>query len=108
MLTDKIYNRLKWTVSIVLPAISSAYFTLASIWGWDNPEKVVGTIAVITTFLGVILGISTRKYNVSGAADGEMVVTEVEDGKKFSLQLDKTPDELAERKRISFKIVHRE
>ena len=48
---------------ILLPAIGALYFTLASIWGLPYAEQIVGTITGIDTFLGVILGISTSKYN---------------------------------------------
>ena len=60
---DKVYDVLKWIVMIVLPAISTLYFALAGIWGLPMAEQIVGTIAAITTFLGVLLGISTAQYN---------------------------------------------
>ncbi|MBQ2396430.1 MAG: phage holin [Bacteroidales bacterium] len=47
----------------VLPAIGTLYFALAGIWGFPYGEEVVGTIAAVDTFLGVILGISTAQYN---------------------------------------------
>lgn len=62
-LPDKIYDVLKWIVMICLPAISTLYFALAGIWGLPMAEQIVGTLAAITTFLGVLLGISTAQYN---------------------------------------------
>ena len=62
-MSNKVYNVLKWIAQIALPAASTLYFTLASIWGFPNTEYVVGSIAAIETFLGVILGISTAQYN---------------------------------------------
>lgn len=62
-LPDKVYDILKWVVVLVLPAIGSLYFGLASIWGFPYGEEVVGTITVLETFLGTILGISTVQYN---------------------------------------------
>ena len=64
--SNKVYNVLKWIVTIVLPAVSAAYFALAQVWGWPNAEQVVGTLAIITTFLGALLGVSTNSYNKSG------------------------------------------
>lgn len=61
-LNDKVYHALKWIVTIVLPAVSALYWGLSGIWGWLYAEQVVGTIAVITTFLGALLGISTAQY----------------------------------------------
>lgn len=63
ILPDKIYDTLKWIVQIALPACATLYFALAGIWGFPYGEQVVGTIAAITTFLGVCLGVSSYKYN---------------------------------------------
>lgn len=41
--------------------------------------------------------------------DGEIVITTNRDGKKiFSLELDKTPEEIEKMKRVSFKVVSHE
>lgn len=64
-MSNKMYDNLKWIAMILLPAIGALYFTLASIWGLPYTEQIVGTITGIDTFLGVILGISTSKYNKS-------------------------------------------
>lgn len=63
ILSNKQYNVLKWVALILLPAIGAAYFGLATIWGFPYGEQVVGTITVLDTFLGAILGISTVQYN---------------------------------------------
>lgn len=65
-LSNKAYDVLKWITIIVLPAISALYFGLAQIWGFPYAEQVVGTIAVICTFLGAILGISSANYRREG------------------------------------------
>lgn len=65
MLSNKTYDVLKWIAQIVLPALGALYFGLSSIWGLPYGEEVVGTIAVIDTFLGALLGISTAQYNKS-------------------------------------------
>ena len=63
MLKNKTYDLLKWIAQIVLPAIATLYFALASIWGLPYGEQIVGTITAIDAFLGAILGISTANYN---------------------------------------------
>ena len=65
ILSDKVYNVLKWLALVLLPALGALYFGLAGIWGFPYGEQIVGTITVIDTFLGVILGISTIQYNKS-------------------------------------------
>ena len=63
MLKNSIYDTLKWIAQIVLPAIATLYFALASIWGLPYGEQIVGTITAIDAFLGAILVISTAQYN---------------------------------------------
>ena len=63
LLSNKQYDILKWIALILMPAIGTAYFALARIWGFPYGEQIVGTITVIDTFLGAILGISTKQYN---------------------------------------------
>ncbi len=62
-MSNKVYDVLKWIAMYLLPALGTLYFALASIWGLPYGEQVVGTITAVDTFLGVILGISTAKYN---------------------------------------------
>lgn len=106
MLTEKAYEFGKWLVEVFLPALSAAYFGLASTWGLPAAEKVVGTLAVIATFLGVCLRISSKQYDASGAAfDGVVNVLEGEDGVKvFSLEIDEDPEEIEGMDSIRFKV----
>lgn len=62
-LSNTTYDILKWIATLLLPALGTLYFALASIWGFPYGEQIVGTITAIDTFLGVILGISTSSYN---------------------------------------------
>ncbi len=61
--SNKTYDILKYIAQIVLPALGTLYFALASIWGLPYGEQIVGTITAIDAFLGALLGISTAKYN---------------------------------------------
>ncbi len=62
LLSDKVYNVLKWIALIALPAVGTLYFALANVWGLPYGEQVVGTVTAIDTFLGALLGISTAAY----------------------------------------------
>lgn len=62
-MTNKAYDIIKWIVVIVLPALGTLYFALASIWGLPYGEEIVGTITAIDTFLGAVMMISTAQYN---------------------------------------------
>lgn len=62
-MSNRLYDRLKFVAQIVLPALATLYFALASIWGLPYGEQIVGTITALDTFLGAVLGISTLNYN---------------------------------------------
>ena len=66
-LSNKAYDTLKWIAQYFLPAVGSLYLGLSKIWGFPNGEEVMGTIAVLDTFLGIMLGISSANYNKQGA-----------------------------------------
>lgn len=105
-LTNAAYDKLKPLVQVVLPAVATLYFALANIWNLPNAEQVVGTIAAITTFLGVVLGISTSNYNKSeDGYDGNFVVNETDDTLSFVLQLDKEPEDMVEQSQVLLRVV---
>lgn len=60
---NKVYDILKFIAQIVLPALGTLYFAIASIWNLPYGEEIVGTITAIDTFLGTILGISSLNYS---------------------------------------------
>ena len=60
-LNDKIYKVFKWGLIIFIPAVITLIGTLGQIYNFDT-EKIVLTISAISTFLGVITGISNYNY----------------------------------------------
>lgn len=62
-ISNKTYDFLKWVAQILLPGIGTLYFALAGIWNLPLADQIVGTITAIDAFLGLLLGISTAKYN---------------------------------------------
>lgn len=74
-ISNKVYDLLKFITTIVAPAAGAAYFGLAAIWGFPFGEQIVGTIAIIETFIGAVLLISAARYASSGAKyDGSLEV----------------------------------
>lgn len=63
MMSNKAYDVMKWIAMYLIPAVGTLYFALAGIWNFPYGEEIVGTLTAVDTFLGVILGISTAKYN---------------------------------------------
>lgn len=70
-MSNELYDKLKFIVQLVLPACGTLYFALAGIWGFPYGEQIVGTIAAVTTFLGVVLKISSVQYNKQQEEGGE-------------------------------------
>lgn len=62
-LNNNTYDILKFIAQIVLPAVGTLYFALAKIWGLPYGTEIVGTVTAVDTFLGALLGISTKNYN---------------------------------------------
>lgn len=62
-MSNKVYDILKRIAQIILPALGTLYFTLATIWNLPFAKEIEGTIIAIDTFLGVCLGISSIQYN---------------------------------------------
>lgn len=71
MLSDRLYQILKWLCLVALPALGTLWFTLSSIWGWPYGEAVLGTISAIATFIGVLIGVSTIQYNAKVDEENE-------------------------------------
>ena len=65
-MSNKVYDALKWLALVFLPALGTLYFALAGIWGSPYGEQIVGTLAALDTFMGVVLGISSKQYNQQG------------------------------------------
>lgn len=63
-LSNKVYDVLKYITTIGLPAVTTLWLTLASIWGFPFAEPIGATLGAVTVFLGALLGISSAKYKV--------------------------------------------
>lgn len=104
MITGKRYDWLKWVAQLLLPAVGTVYYILAGILGLGEADNVVGTIIAIDLVLGVFLNISQVKYG-KNVGHGDLVVEEAETGEtSMRLELDNTPEELASKQEIRFKV----
>jgi hypothetical protein len=89
MLSSNVYNVLKVIATTVLPGLGALYFALADIWNLPKAEEVVGTIAAVNVFLGLLVNVSSVQYNRSDKKYGGVINTvDREDGSKvFTLEL---------------------
>ena len=58
MLSEKVYKRLKWSVTLAIPAATTAYVGLSAVWGWGYANEVAQTSAIVCTFIGALIGVS--------------------------------------------------
>lgn len=105
LFSDKQYYILNSIAALILPAVGALYFGFAQIWGLPGGEQVVGSIVVVDTFLGVIIKVGEASYDRSEAKfAGSINVSEQPEKKVFSLDLKGHPDELLEKKKVTFKV----
>lgn len=103
-LPAKVYNFIKYMVMIVIPAASTLYATLGTINSWDNVTNVTVTLAAVATFLGTLVGLSSRNFNANEKFVGETYLKPTDQGWKRVFNV--TADEIdPNRKEISFKVV---
>ena len=86
-LDNKTYDRLKFVTLIALAALATLYLTVAQIWHLPAALVVDASITEIDTFLGALLGLSSKNYTPPTA--GTLHVTP---GKETYAKID-TPTE---------------
>lgn len=105
LLGDSAYNRLKQSTTVLIPAVGALYFALAQIWHLPKAEEVVGSLAALNTFLGVVLGISTRSYNRSDTKyAGIIEVEETADEKQLNFILNSAANPLEDQPEVTFRV----
>lgn len=63
MLNDKMYNVLKYIALIFLDAVGICYQSLADVWSLPYGDEVLKTCAILSTFIGALIGVSSYKYH---------------------------------------------
>ena len=64
-LSNKTYNRLKWFITIFLPAFMGLIAGFGALGFIPNAEVIVAAIGLIGTFLGSLINVSSKNYNNS-------------------------------------------
>ena len=64
-LSNKTYNRLKWFITIFLPAFMGLVAGFGALGFISNAEVIVAAIGLIGTFLGSLINVSSKNYNNS-------------------------------------------
>ncbi len=62
-MNDNLYDWLKWTAIVCLPALSTFIVVISKIWGWADLGSMIGqSITALGVLLGALLGISSLNY----------------------------------------------
>ena len=59
----KVYDILKEIALKLLPALELLVLSIFKIWNLPYGSEIAATIAAIDTALGIVLGLSSKKYN---------------------------------------------
>lgn len=107
LLSNNAYDALKKSVQIILPGAATLYVGLSEFWNLPNAASVSGSIALVATFLGLILGVSSKQYNkTEGTPDADLVVSEVDGETYLSLGINrKSVEELVAKDSVRFAVV---
>jgi hypothetical protein len=107
LLSDKSYNLLKYTVTVILPAFAALYLSLGQIWGFGHVEAVVGTVTALNVFAGALLHLTTAAYNKSqdGSTDGSYADLVVDDDGPW-LSFNGDPAHLDTLKKVTLNVVN--
>lgn len=62
-LSNKAYDILKYLCLICIPALSTLFVTLDTIFGWGYGDIVAKVSVAVCTCIGGLIGISTAQYN---------------------------------------------
>lgn len=103
-LSNSVYDRIKPTVTVVLPALAGLYIFLANTWGLPHPEEVAGTIAAVNTFLGVLLHVSSKTYSDDGQYDGVAQLLNKDGQAYLGLVMNEGPESVANKDSVHLKV----
>lgn len=108
LLNNSTYDLIKKIVQVVLPALATLYAGLATLWDFPYVTGVVGTLTLLATFLGVILGMSSRQYNQNeDAPDGSLLVSTLDGEKYLSLGINSASiEDLIAKSNVNLAVVH--
>ena len=81
LLSDKVYEVLKWLAILALPAIADFIKFLFPTWNIPYGDPIAETIRQVALLLGILIGISTVQYNKQLKTDIEEIGKEVEEMK---------------------------
>ena len=74
ILNNRVYDILKWVAQLVLPAMATLWYALATVWNFPLTDQVLGTIVAVNVCLGVMLKISDSQWSLTKRLEGANVL----------------------------------
>lgn len=120
-ITDSTYEFLRNNVEVVLPAIGTFYFTIATILHLPGGDEVTGIINALVLLLGIVIKanrsrnnkVEALKANIAeqkkaDAQVGEIILGTGDEASMglATLRLDKEPTEFADQDEIRLKVLN--
>lgn len=72
-MSNKVYDVLKWITLVGLYALNYLWTELAEVWSFPYAVEISKTITIIGGTLGIILGVSSVKYNLKMKAQNQNI-----------------------------------
>ena len=82
ILSDGLYNKLKWFSLAFIPSFEVLILTIGKIWQLPYYSEIGATVAAVGVFLAAIIGVSSKNYYEDLAMptdDNLLVLTEDEE-----------------------------
>ncbi len=100
--SNAVYDKLKFVALILLPALGTLYFSV----GAPEADTVIRVIMAVDTFLGTVLGLSSRSYKreTEGQMIGFIDMEHTEEGLKGNLQFPGDPHDIVKHDKVTFKV----
>ena len=82
MLSNKLFDILKWIAMLVLPGLATFYFAVSGIWGLPYQVEIVGSLVAVNVWLSALLAVSNAQWqaiqiaSLTYAATGRDVIVE--------------------------------
>jgi hypothetical protein len=65
MMSNKLYDVLKWVALVALDAVGLFYSAISGIWGLPFGDEVLATCTAMSLFIGALIGVSSANYKKS-------------------------------------------
>jgi len=107
-LSTKYYDLGQWLIRVFVPAFIALYMGLDALVNLPKENEVTGALALVATFVGVLLASSSRNFKKNNEIDGGLIFQQGIDPETgisgLGFFVNKIPNELLNNKTVTFKV----